>query len=442
MSLLRALLAVVLLSAGVPSVASPQATPLLRIQGSNTVGAALAPALVEGLFHQQGFSAITRRPGGQENEQTVLARNAEGAWVQIAVAAHGSSTGFRALRERSAELAASSRPVKDAEVNALAARGDLRSRGSEQVIAIDGLAVIVHPTNPLRSLDVDQLAALFSGELRNWRALGGPDAPVRLYARDDQSGTYDTFKELVLVPQGQQLDAGARRFESNDRLSEAVMADPLGIGFVGLASVGQARALAISAGGAQALLPSPDSVATEDYPLSRRLFLYRAPDDASPWAQALIDYAQSAEGQRIVERVGFIGQAVRAIPVEAHANLPGDYRELAQTGRRLSINFRFQEGSAQLDNKAMRDLERVRDYLNASAGADAQLVLVGFGDAKNDPSRARLLSRLRAETVRRALSRLGVTNSQVLGIGDDLPVADNQAESGRIRNRRVEVWIR
>src|SRR5690606_596221 len=117
-----------------------------------------------------------------------------------------------------------------------------------------------------------------------------------------------------------------------------------------------------------------------------------------------------------------------------HANLPGDYRELAQTGRRLSINFRFQEGSAQLDNKAMRDLERVRDYLNASAGADAQLVLVGFGDAKNDPSRARLLSRLRAETVRRALSRLGVTNSQVLGIGDDLPVADNQAESGRIRN--------
>ena len=88
------------------------------------------------------------------------------------------------------------------------------------------------------------------------------------------------------------------------------------------------------------------------------------------------------------------------------------------------------------------DLLRVRDYLDAHTGDDAQLVLVGFGDAKSDPSRARLLSRLRAETVRRALSRLGVTHTQVLGIGDDLPVADNQAESGRIRNRRVEVWVR
>ena len=221
-----------------------------------------------------------------------------------------------------------------------------------------------------------------------------------------------------------------------------MLADPQGIGFVGLASVGRTRALAISAGGAQALLPSPDSIASEDYPLARRLFLYRAPDDNNPWAQALIDFAQSAEGQRIVEQVGFIGQAVRAIPVEAPADLPVDYRQLAQAGRRLSVNFRFQEGSAQLDNKAVRDLRRVRDYLDAHTGDDAQLVLVGFGDAKSDPGRARLLSRLRAETVRRARSRLGVTHTQVLGIGDDLPVADNQAESGRIRNRRVEVWVR
>lgn len=442
MSLLRALLAVSLISGCALSVASPQPATLLSIQGSNTVGAALAPALIEGLFRQQGFSVITRRPGRQENEQTIQARKPDGSWVGIEVAAHGSSTGFRALREGSAQLAASSRPVKDSEVDALARRGDLRSAAAEQVIAIDGLAIIVHPTNPLRTLDVDQLAALFSGELRSWRQLGGADAPVRLYARDDQSGTYDTFKELVLAPQGRKLDAAAQRFESNDRLAEAVLADPQGIGFVGLASVGRTRALAISAGGSQALLPSPDSIATEDYPLARRLFLYRAPDDNNPWAQALIDFAQSAEGQRIVEQVGFIGQAVRAIPVEAHADLPVDYRQLAQAGRRLSVNFRFQEGSAQLDNKAVRDLRRVRDYLDAHTGDDAQLVLVGFGDAKSDPGRARLLSRLRAETVRRALSRLGVTHTQVLGIGDDLPVADNQAESGRIRNRRVEVWVR
>lgn len=437
MTLSRAFLAIFLLSAALSSHADPAS--LLRIQGSNTIGAALAPALMEGLLRQQGFSDIARQPGDEENELTLLARRPDGVRVQMTIAAHGSSTGFRALREGRAELAAASRPVRDSEVAALAERGDLRSAAAEQVIAIDGLAVIVHPANPLRSLTIDQLAALFSGTLRNWRQVGGEDAPVRLYARDDRSGTFDTFNELVLVPRGDALAGTAQRFESNDRLAEAVLKDPHGIGFVGLASVGGARALAVSSGGAQALPPTPDSIATEDYPLARRLFLYRAPGDASPWAQALLDFAQSREGQRIVEQVGFVGQNLRQVPVQADSRMPAAYRDLAGGARRLSVNFRFHEGSAQLDNKALRDLERVRDYVRETG---AQLVLVGFGDAKDDPARAELLSRLRAETVRRALFRAGVTAVHTLGIGDDLPVADNRDPAGRLRNRRVEVWVR
>ena len=93
MSLLRALLAVSLISGCALSVASPQPATLLSIQGSNTVGAALAPALIEGLFRQQGFSVITRRPGRQENEQTIQARKPDGSWVGIAVAAHDDGHG-------------------------------------------------------------------------------------------------------------------------------------------------------------------------------------------------------------------------------------------------------------------------------------------------------------------------------------------------------------
>lgn len=437
MTLSRAFLALFLLSAALRSHADP--SPLLRVEGSNTIGAALAPALLEGLLRQQGFSNLARHPGDEENELSLLARQPDGTPVRMTIAAHGSSTGFRALGEGRAELAAASRPVRDSEVAALAARGDLRSPDAEQVIAIDGLAVIVHPANPLRSLTLDQLAALFSGKLRNWRQVGGEDAPVRLYARDDRSGTFDTFDELVLAPRGDALAATAQRFESNDRLAEAVRKDPRGIGFVGLASVGEARALAVSSGSAQALPPTPDGIATEDYPLARRLFLYRAPQDANPWTQALLDFAQSHEGQRIVEQVGFVGQNLRLVQVQADPRMPAAYRELARSARRLSVNFRFHEGSAQLDNKALRDLERVRDHVRESG---AQLVLVGFGDAKDDPARAELLSRLRAETVRRALFRAGVTAVHTLGIGDDLPVADNRDPAGRLRNRRVEVWVR
>src|SRR5690606_25367555 len=201
---------------------SPTET-VLRIQGSNTIGAKLAPALVEGLFQRQGLRGIRTVQGARANEQRVVAYTPQGRLVQVVIAAHASSTGFTALHSHTAELAASSRPVKDSEVAALAAFGDLRSASTEQVIAIDGLAIIVHPKNPLQHLDTKQLAAVFAGELNNWSAVGGAPAPITLHARDDQSGTYDTFKELVLNADGRTLGPAAQRFESNDRLAQAVL---------------------------------------------------------------------------------------------------------------------------------------------------------------------------------------------------------------------------
>jgi phosphate transport system substrate-binding protein len=256
------------------SVFAAQPTTVLRIQGSNTIGAKLGPALVKGMMEEEGLRAIQQTPGDRENEVHILGHDAQGNQVQVELAAHGSSTGFAALKDGSAELAASSRPIKDAEFQDLAGFGDLRSQYAEQVIAIDGLAIIQHPANPLRALTTAQLAAVFAGEVKTWEELGGQGGAIHLYARDDQSGTYDTFKELVLSRQGKSLAAGAQRFESNDKLSAAVSADPQGIGFVGLASINQARALAIADGDSQAMAPGADLIATEDYPLSRRLFLY------------------------------------------------------------------------------------------------------------------------------------------------------------------------
>src|SRR5690606_17066269 len=130
-----------------------------------------------------------------------------------------------------------------------------------------------------------QLARVFAGEVKTWEELGGRGGAIHLYARDDNSGTWDTFKELVLASQGKSLAAGAQRFESSTRLSDAVSQDPQGIGFIGLPYIRQARPLAISAGDSQPMLPSTELVATEDYPLSRRLFLYMKPGEGNPWAQ-------------------------------------------------------------------------------------------------------------------------------------------------------------
>lgn len=233
-------------------------------------------------MEEEGLEDIRRTPGERENELHLLGKSRDGRLVRVELSAHGSSTGFAALLERHAELAAASRPVKDSEVRALAGFGDLRSPYAEQVIAIDGLAIILHPDNPLASLDTAQLAAVFAGEVRTWEELGGKGGAIRLYARDEQSGTYDTFKELVLASHGKSLASDARRFESNDRLAAAVSADPHAIGFVGIASVGRARALAIADGESLPMAPQESLIATEDYPLSRRLFLYLKPGEKNP----------------------------------------------------------------------------------------------------------------------------------------------------------------
>lgn len=418
----------------------PDQGPALRIQGSNTIGAALGPALVMGMMQHQGVQAVHSELGDGANEQRVIGKTRQGRTVTIEVAAHGSSTGFAALKNLSADLAASSRPIKDSELVDLEPLGDLKSPEAEQVIAIDGLAIILNPKNPLNTLNTEQLAQIFNGEVDTWEALGGIGGPIHLYARDDQSGTYDTFKELVLRLRGKPL-APAKRFESSEQLSDAVSQDAQGIGFIGLPYVRQAKAVAIVDGDSQPMLPLNSLIATEDYPLSRRLFFYLPPSSHNPWAKALVDFTQSSKGQAIVAANGFIAQQVQAISVEPRPSMPADYQAIAREAQRLSVNFRFEEGSASLDNKARQDLQRVVAYLKSHDKLDKQVTLVGFGDAKNDPQRAALLSKLRAMAVRRELVRNGVVLRDILGFGAQMPVAANTADEGRIKNRRVEVWV-
>ena len=121
--------------------------------------------------------------------------------------------------------------------------------------------------------------------------------------------------------------------------------------------------------------------------------------------------------------------------------MPEDYQAISRHAQRLTVNFRFEEGSASLDNKARQDLSRVLEYLKHHGKIDRQVTLVGFGDAKSDPARAELLSKLRAMAVRRELVKSGVVLRDIRGFGAQMPVAANSADEGRIKNRRVEVWV-
>ncbi len=411
---------------------------ILRLSGSNTIGESLAPALVQEFLKQQGATDVKTIPGDRDDE--VFVRGVlpgDRAPKAIQIHAHGSATAFEDLGSGQADIGMASRKIKSEEAAQLASLGDMASAECEYIVGLDGIAVIVSRANPVRTLSKDQIAQIFEGKIGNWLQVGGTDGAIHLYARDDKSGTYDTFRSLVLGDSP--LTPFAKRVEDSRKLSDSIAQDPNGIGFIGLAYVQEARAIAVYENGAAPLLPTPFTVATEDYPLSRRLFLYTAAQPRKELTRRFVDFALSSIGQNIVAEVGFVGQNVSAVASAGSTAVPADYRRLTSGFERLSLDFRFREGSSQLDNKAATDLARVVTFVTDLHYSGDNLVLLGFDDSKEATDN---LSKARAAAVAKQFEQRGVKAATVMGLGSQIAVASNDTPEGRQKNRRVEIWLK
>ncbi|WP_206674681.1 phosphate ABC transporter substrate-binding/OmpA family protein [Rheinheimera pleomorphica] len=414
-------------------------TPVLRVHGSNTVGEKLAPALLEAFLAQQGGRAFSWQQGNSEVERQ-LRYDAAGQTAAIELHAHGSGTAFTGLLAGKADIGMSSRRVTADEVTqARAELGDLSKIGNEHIIALDGLAIIVNQNNSLKAISTETLAKIYAGEISRWSQLGGVDKPIVLLARDNNSGTYDTFNSLVLKKHGKKLADNAKRFESSTELSVAVSQDEAAIGFIGLNYISYNKALAISEGAdTTPIYPTRFTISTEDYALSRRLYLY-TPTAASQLAKDFAQFAISEQGQQLVEQSGLISQNIRIEKAFAVEGAPASYNRYAETGQRLSLNFRFNYGENDLDNKGKRDLERLIRFMEQNSGR--RLVLMGFSDAVGAVAKNEELALRRAKAVERELTARGIPVVAVESYGELLPVANNDTDAGRERNRRVEVWV-
>ncbi|MGA8216556.1 MAG: phosphate ABC transporter substrate-binding/OmpA family protein [Candidatus Sulfotelmatobacter sp.] len=412
---------------------------ILRLSGSNTIGANLAPALAEAFLKQQGATEVKTLPGDRDDEVRVQGiLPGDRAPKAIEIHAHGSATAFEDLANGQADIGMASRKIKAEEVAQLSSLGDMTSPACEHILGLDGIAVIVSKKNPVEALAKDQIAQIFKGEIGNWQQVGGSEGAIHLYARDDKSGTYDTFRTLVLG--NATLAPSATRIEDSRKLSDSVARDPNGIGFIGVTYVQETRAIAVYENGAAALLPTPFTVATEDYALSRRLFIYTAANPRQELTRRFVDFALSSMGQNIVAEIGFVGQNVSAAAAAAGSSaVPADYRRLTSGSDRLSLDFRFREGSSQLDNKAVADLSRVVTFVTDLHYSGDRLVLLGFDDSKEATDN---LAKERADAVAQQFEQRGVKAATVVGFGSQPAVASNDTPEGRQRNRRVEIWLR
>ncbi len=405
-------------------------TVLFRLHGSNTIGAELAPALAEGFLKKRGAVTASFKPSAEADKGLEIGILPNGERIAIEIHAKGSTTGVTDLAAGNADIGMLSRKIKPEEKAQLAAFGDMEAYGAENVLGLDGVAIIVHASNPVSKLTVDQLRMIFSGQITNWKDVGGNEGPISLYSRPAAtSGTFETFDNLVLKPA--HLSQAAKQIESSEQLSDAVARDIGGIGFIGLPYVRSAKSVAISDGVGRPMLPTVFTVGREDYKLSRRLFLYLPPKSANLDARQFVTYALSEAGQAIVQKIGFVSLNVRAEKTKRQANGTSP----------LNVTFRFRTGSTQLDNKALDDLNRLIEYVKGFDQSPS-LLLIGHADNSGPEDVNVRLSKERANAVAEELRSRGINVAGTGGQGSKSPIASNDTPEGRQLNRRVEIWSR
>ena len=413
-------------------------SPWLRMCGSSTLGTSLAPKLALAFLKKSGALDAALSADKDRGRATVtgtIARELESLTVDYS---GGSGSAFDGLSSGACDIGLSSRAISAAEASRLSALGDMRSPAAEHVVGMDGIAIIVNPAIAIERLTVGRLAEVFLGGVTDWSRLGASPGTIHPYSRDKSSGTYDTFVQIALG--GRDIPTGrAQVLADNDGVTGAVARDALGIGFVGLPFIGKNRPLALQAGEAQPVAPSVFSVASEDYPLSRRLYMYTRPNGARAQVGQFVDFVLSDEGQRTVSDAGFVSLGATTSTAPLPSEAPAALVKALGQARRLSFTFRFRPGTATLDSRALGDVVRLANTMRSSGG---QLLLVGFADKTgSDPGNV-LLSRQRAQTVAEAVRKASVQPTYVDGFGSALPVASNDTEEGRERNRRVEAWVR
>lgn len=218
----------------------------------------------------------------------------------LQVTGGGSGTGIAALQNGTADLANSSRQIKDRE------REQIRTqRGAEVVehrVALDALAIYVHPSNSVPSLSLEQLEGIYRGTITDWSAVGGPRGAIVLYSRENNSGTYAYFKEHVL--KDADFAPTAATLQGTAAVVHSVSRDPLGIGYGGIAYGGTVRAVPIRLASGEVIAPTMENAVSGTYPIARFLYVYSV---GAPQGLALeyLDFIRSSDGQGLVEGVGF-----------------------------------------------------------------------------------------------------------------------------------------
>ena len=411
-------------------------TILLRLAAPVALNTGLERRLASGYLSLIGDTGITAEAQG--NDTDVIGLQA-GAREGIRIVPASSEAAFAALLRGTADIAISLRRVKPAEAERLATIGDVTSPANEHVIGVQGIAVIVSPANRVPSLTTGQVRDVLTGRITDWADLGGPPRP-RPRPRPGRGDSHvDTPQDLVLGDTP--VIASAMRDATLAALAAAVATDRAALGLVVATAAGSARIVPLSEVGAVPVMPTDLAVATEDYPLTRPRLLLPRPRRRHRLRPPLLRL------RRLPHRPGRgRGRRLRRPQPPHRRRLRPEaatdrYKQFVAGTSRVSVDFRFQPGSIELDGRGVRDVERLVAFVRTRKVPPGRLMLAAFADNSGTPAVNQLTSQRRAEAVAAALARQGMQVGKVAGFGAEFPIADNATVDGRERNRRVEVYL-
>lgn len=421
-----------------PDLIAPKA--VIRLTGAPDAGAALLPGLFQafaagrGLVFETeakpGFAALIRDP----KTDKVLAE------ISFLPATPDGATD--ALNAGRAELAVSARPEKPFGTRAL---------------AFDALVPVVAPDNPTAEVSTADLAKALSGEVENWAEIGGPDMPLVLHALAPDTDLQRALTDRLGAPVAADV-----LHPDLATLADAVAKDPWALAITGRAEVGGARLLPLTDSCGFPLLPTPVAVKAEDYPLALPIFLLTPPRRLPLMAREFLEFLGTPAAQKAVAAAGYVDRAASRQPMTADGlrlinaiQGAGDDITLADLKRlvnlmdgadRLSLTFRFDDGSSTLDAQSQDNLVDLARLIASGAFRREEMVLAGFSDGSGAAEANLALSVERAARVAQELAVVAPDLAadqlpRIEGFGEALPMACDETAAGRHLNRRVELWL-
>ncbi|MCU0826808.1 MAG: phosphate ABC transporter substrate-binding/OmpA family protein [Tabrizicola sp.] len=421
-----------------PELSAPKA--VIRIVGAEGPGTDLLPALLRAFADHRGlvFEPATGVPF------QAMIRDPESGQVlaELSFRPLSPTAALAALEAEDADLMLSFLPDDGLQSHSL---------------AMDALVVIVAPDNPTPEISTVDLAQVLTGEVTNWAQIGGPDMPLVLHALRPETDMQAALSERLGTP----VAAGVLHGDPA-ALARAVAQDPWALAITGRAELGPARRMPLTDSCGFPLLPTPLAVKAEDYPLALPLALL-APKRRLPlMTREFLSFLRTPVAQEVIQAAGYVDRSASRQPMTADGlrlinaiQGAGEDVTLADLKRlvnlmdgadRLSLTFRFEDGSSTLDAQSRDNLVDLAQIIASGQFRNERMVLAGFSDGSGAAEANQALSQERAARVAQELAAVAPDLTPemlpaVEGFGEALPMACDETAIGRQLNRRVELWL-